>query len=427
MDLSNKNILIIGYGVSGQGAEFAIKMLGGSVYILDESKQKTMLTKKFVCQFDLVIVSPSVPICHTIYDIASSLSVEVISEVELGARLFNGTVVGITGTNGKTTVTQLMGAMLENAGLKTSVCGNVGNSFAKCASEDKSDFAALELSSFQLEQMGSSLKPKIAMFLNLSPDHLDRHGNMDSYAKAKKNIAKNQDKNDYLILSSDDIPLEYLDNFTPKSKVFYVSLNKKVDGAYLLGETLYFDNDPIITVSDIRIRGRHNIANSLFCIAGAKLLGIASDIIVKTLKEFSPDSHRINLYKTVKGKKFYNDSKGTNIGACLAACNSMIGNTALILGGKDKGYEFIELFNKLPKAVTHIFAVGEAAQKIYDAAVECYFNSIQITTLENAVKASLALAVENVLLSPACASFDQFSDYKERGKYFESLVELLDK
>jgi len=421
----NKNVLVIGGGVSGQGAEFALTKNGASVFILDEKNKKSLLTQKFVSQFDLVVVSPSVEMKHKIYKLANNANIEVISEPELGARLFSGTVIGITGTNGKTTVTQLLGAILKRAGLKTSICGNVGYSFARAAVEEQADFAVVELSSFQLEQMGTKLKPNIAMILNISPDHLDRHGTMDAYAGSKKNIAKNQDGGDILILSHDDIPLKYLEDFCPKSRVEFVSIKTRVCGAYLYEGVLYYDYEPILRQEDINMQGLHNISNALFCIAAAKLLGADNDVIRSTLAEFKPDAHRIKLCGTFNGKKYFNDSKGTNIGASLAACQTMEGDTALILGGKDKGYNFDDLFKGLPHNIRHIYAIGETADAIVQSANKIGFSNIEIRTIESAVKESLNLRVENVLLSPACSSFDSFKDYRDRGEYFEELVKEL--
>jgi len=426
MCFKNKNVLIIGSGVSGKGAEFALTKSGASCYILDEKNNKSLLTQKFVSEFNLVVVSPAIELSHKIYILAKNAKIEVISEPELGARLFSGRVIGITGTNGKTTVTQLLGSMLINAGFKTAVCGNVGYSFARASVETDAEYAAVELSSFQLEQMGTHLKPEIAMILNISPDHLDRHGTMDNYAASKKNIALNQDENDTLILSFDDIPIKYLDEFSPKSKVIFVSVKGQVGGAYLLNGVLYYDHEPIVKQEDIKIKGLHNVSNALFCTAAAKILGVGNEVIRDTLSSFCPDSHRISLVATIKGKNYYNDSKGTNMGASLAACSTMVGDTALILGGKDKGYDFDNLFINLPHNIRHIYAIGETAKKIEASAEKIGFNSIECTNLENAVKNSISLNVANVLLSPACSSFDAFKDYKDRGEYFEKLVKGLE-
>ena len=426
-NFNGKNILVIGSGISGMGAKAALLKNNASVYILDESKNKSLLTKKFVAEFNIVVISPSVDANHKIFAIANNLDIEVISEPELGARLYDGTIVGITGTNGKTTVVQLLGTILNTANKNASVCGNVGYSFAQSVVEQSADIAVVELSSFQLEQMGAKLKPHIAAILNISPDHLDRHGTMDAYAGAKKNIAKNQDSSDYLLLSYDDIPISYLNNFCPNSIVLYVSTKQKVKGAYLLGDILYFLDEPIVKVDDIKIRGLHNVSNALFCIASAKLLNVSNDDIRKALATFDLAAHRIHLCGHVADKKFFNDSKGTNIGASLAACNTMIGDTALILGGKDKGYDFDELFMALPHHIRHIYAIGETAPSIIASANKIGFASIEKTNIEQAVKSSLALSVKNVLLSPACSSFDRFKDYKDRGAHFEQLVKELGK
>jgi len=422
-DFFNKNVLIVGYGVSGKGAEIALKHVGASVYILDESKDKTIITQKFVQNFDCAVVSPSISLAHKIYRFAEICGIEVMSEVELGARLYRGTLIGITGTNGKTTTARLLGDMLTAGGLSTCVCGNIGYSFAQSVVEEPSDYAVVELSSFQLEQMGTILKPCIAMITNISPDHLDRHGNMDAYASAKKNIANNQTASDTLLLSYDDIPIEYLNDFTPKSNVLYVSVKECVKGAYLQDGNLYYKEEAIVRSDAIALQGLHNISNALFCIAAAKILGVSNDAIRTALMNFKQDCHRIAHVATKYNKQFFNDSKGTNIGATLAAARTMRGITALILGGKDKGYDFDVLFKHLPSSVRYCFCIGETANLLIESATRSGYPYAQkADSLEEAVRFSIATDAQNVLLSPACSSFDSFKDYKDRGEQFEEIV-----
>jgi len=418
-----RKVLVLGAGISGMGAMRALAEVGAFVTIIDESQTPELLSSTFVAKFDLVVTSPSVAPCHKIYEFARQNKIEILGEAELGAALFFGTVIGITGTNGKTTTTALLGDMVIRSGRKTAVCGNIGKSFSEAVVFEKPSVAVVELSSFQLEVVQGYLKPSIALFLNLSPDHLDRHGTMDAYANAKKNIAKNQTKDDYLLLGSDDIPSEFLKDFKPKSNILHISTIKKTNGAYLQNGKLYFGEEYILHSNDLSLKGKHNVANALFAICSAKLLGISNRVICESLTKFSCDNHRIQFVKEIGGKRYYNDSKGTNVGASLAAVKTMQGDTALILGGKDKGYEFDSLFYALPKTVNEIFVIGEVADSIVKSAKRagfCYVVSHR--TLEDAVKAASETNVKNVLLSPACSSFDMFADYKARGKEFERIV-----
>ena len=419
----HRKVLILGYGISGKGAEHALLACGATSRVVDESIEKIIFDKAFVSGFDLIVTSPSVPHTHPIYRMAAALDIEIYSEVELGARLFSGKLIGITGTNGKTTTAALIGKIFKYAKIRTSVCGNIGISFASAAVFDNFDVAVVELSSFQLETV-SSLKPDIAIITNITPDHLDRHVTFEAYASAKRNIAKNQTQEDTLILSQDDIPLSALTGFRPNANVLYVSTRGKVQGAYLLNGTVYYFDEPIIKRSAIRLSGAHNVANCLFAVCAAKLCGIPNQVITAVLSEFRPEDHRIQLVDRIKGKNFYNDSKGTNIGATLAAVRAMEGSVALILGGKDKGYEFDALIEQLPKSVKHIFAIGETAEKICSAAYRNNFHEIETKAdLRGAVLAAFMSEADNVLLSPACSSFDMFNDYADRGRNFEKIVQ----
>ncbi|MCL2847411.1 MAG: UDP-N-acetylmuramoyl-L-alanine--D-glutamate ligase [Firmicutes bacterium] len=424
----NLNVLVLGSGISGLGAEKLLNKLGANVFLYDEAVDKILLTERFVEQFDLCVISPSIDLKHKIYKVCKKEKVEVISEVELASRNFSGLIVGITGTNGKTTVTKLLECILKEGSLNAKACGNVGYSFSECVAVDNPNIAVVELSSFQLEQMcdGGKLRPHIAMITNISPDHLDRHGNMDIYAKAKKNIAKNQTTEDYLLLSSDDIASEYLAGFNPKSKVEFVSVENKVDGAYLFGDKLCYYGEEVCSIDDIALKGQHNVANALFCLATAKILGVDNDAIVSGLGKYGGEPHRIVFCSEVFGKRFFNDSKGTNIGATIAATKSMKGNTVLIVGGKDKGYDFDNLFLRLPKNIVKVLAIGETAEKLFASAIRAGFVNIEIArSLERAIKMSLDIETDNVLLSPACSSFDSYKDYKDRGEEFERIVKEL--
>ena len=417
----DKKVLIIGDGISGRGAKRALENNGALCDIFDEKYGKEF-TKS---DYDLIVISPSVSEEHYIYDFAREKNIPLIGEIELGYRLFGGETVAITGTNGKTTTVSLVGEILGRAGKKTSVCGNIGVSFAACAEFDGSDVAVAEVSSFQLESI-KTFKPHIACILNVSEDHLDRHKTMERYATTKLKISENQDENDYLVLSQDDIPLLFLRGFFPKAQIMYTSLRGKVRGAYLLNNKIYYKDEFICDRDSVKLRGDHNISNVLAAVCICKLSGVANGVIVDVLTEFDSGEHRLRYVDTVDGKCYYNDSKGTNIGATLKAAEYMPSDTCLILGGSDKGYEFDDLFIGLPKHIKVVFAIGETAGKIKKAAFRNKFYEIEFKeSLEEAVKDTAKLNVKNVLLSPATASFDMFSSYKERGETFERLVKEL--
>lgn len=412
----NKRVLIVGDGVSGKGAFDALSGAAECEFFTEHF---------FDCpktNFDFIVVSPGIRKEHKIFDFAYDNNIPIFGEIELGYKLYSGKIIAVTGTNGKTTVTSLIGEILKNDQKSVSVCGNIGVSFSRCARFDSSDFAAVEVSSFQLESV-TEFKPHIACILNITPDHLDRHKDMKEYTEAKLRIALNQDKDDYLILSQDDIPLSALENFYPKSRVLYTSVRGKVPGAYLSNGKIFFFDEYICDRDVVRMQGEHNIQNALFAVCVSKLNNVKNKTIIQTLSQFLPPNHRIVNLGVKCGKCFYNDSKGTNIAATLKAAASMPSSACLILGGSDKGYEFDELFKRMPKNIVHIFALGETSGKIIDAAKRNNFFEIEkVNSLEEAVKLSAVLDVENVLLSPACASFDMFKNYAERGEVFERAV-----
>jgi len=417
-----KKALILGKGISGEGASAALKSLGYQTRIFDDS-EKTPLPK--LTGISLVILSPGVPPSHPIAESARQKKIDIMGELELGYRLCRCPIVAITGTNGKTTVTNLLHRILANRGLKTDAVGNVGKSLAGVSvKSDTYDVLVCETSSFQLETI-SSFAPEIAMITNISPDHLDRHGTMDEYAQVKLKIAQNQTEKNFLILSMDDIPVKYLEGFSPRSHVLFVSTNRVVAGAYLLEDKLYYFDEFICDRSSLRLKGNHNVSNALFAIAGARILGVDRAVIAETLADFEPDAHRLQFIGTYGGKRYYDDSKGTNINACLKACESMQGDTALILGGSDKGYNFERLFEELPKHITYITAIGETAEAIKTAGAKYARDVIVCESMEEAVECCAESETQNVLLSPATASYDMFKDYKERGRIFAGIVKAL--
>jgi UDP-N-acetylmuramoylalanine--D-glutamate ligase len=423
----HRKVLVLGAGISGRGAGYALHKRGAVVTVLDEQSDGSVLSGAYVAGFDLVVVSPSVPLTHKIYRFCAMLGIPVYGEIELGYRLFDGKIVAVTGTNGKTTTVELLGEILKRAKIAACVCGNIGVSFAKAAvSESTACVAVVEVSSFQAESL-LSFRPDIAVVTNLTPDHLDRHGTFTEYVCQKLKIAQNQTGDDYLILS-DEIPADVLAGFCPKSEVLFTGLTGKTRGAYTDGGTVYCMGEPICACASVKPWGAHNLSNVLSAVCAARLLGADAAAIADAVGGFSVAPHRVNFLGRVNGKNFYNDSKGTNIAATLAACRAVdggAGGTALILGGKDKGCEFDALTENLPDSVTELFAIGETAKKIAASAVRAGKAVTVFQSLSEAFAAAVQSRAENVLLSPASSSFDQFTSYIERGEAFERLVAQL--
>ena len=411
-----QNSLILGRGISGQGAKEALSILGLKAIICDESDFR----EEILQNTDALIVSPSIPKEHNAIQLANKNNIEVISEIELGARICKKPFIAVTGTNGKTTVTSLIAQMLQPS--KVIATGNIGRSFALDALDEKYDSFVVETSSFQLEHT-NTFCPKVALITNLACDHLDRHKSIESYIKAKLHIADKQTNNDYLILSADDIPCEMLTNFYPNSNVLFYSANGKVNGAYINKNKIYVLDKVIATVDDIAMNGAHNIKNALGACLASYILGADVRQIKKTLNTFRCDQHRLKFVTNVKGVAFYNDSKGTNVSATRVALESMSSSTCLIAGGSDKGYEYDELFCFAPPSLEKVCAIGETAQKIVDAGIRNGFSKIVVCkNLCQATIEAYRSGVDNVLLSPASASFDMYSSYAQRGEDFERMV-----
>lgn len=413
---NKKRVLIAGKGISGEGAYAALTGSGAhcAFYGTDTAAQKFAP--------ELVVVSPGIAPDQPVYAWAARNNVPLCGEAEIGALLNDKPIVAVTGTNGKTTVTRLIGKILQCAGHKVAVCGNVGESFALAAYKGGYDYAVVEMSSFQLETI-HTFRAHVAVITNFAADHLDRHKTMQAYAAAKQRIALNQTQDDFLILSQDDIPLYALENFMPKSQTLYTSVRGMLRGAYLMEDAIYYRGERICDADRVRMEGEHNMKNALSAVCATKALGVDTASVVDALTSFVPDAHRLQLVARKNGKNYYNDSKGTNIAASVAAARALAGDTCMIVGGSDKGYEYDDLFLRLPATVVRVAAVGETAQKVENAARRCGFTRVRtFTDFAEAFRWAEDGEEENVLLSPASASFDMFSSYIERGETFERLV-----
>lgn len=420
MDFKSKRILIVGEGVSGMSALYTLQKEGANCIIYDGRQAFPE-----DISYDFIVVSPGVPSDNAVFGFAEKNGIRLIGELELGW-LLNGDkpVIAVTGTNGKTTVTQLIGEIISKK-QRAAVCGNIGIPFSSVAAAGDYDVAVVETSSFQLETV-DGFRPHIACITNIDCDHLDRHKTMERYARLKLRIAENQTESDFLVLSQDETEAGFLKDFCPKSRVFYTALDRKVSGAYRLNGDLMFMNEFICKRSELLLAGDFNVCNALSAICVCRLYGISGDVIREVLHTFETSAHRLKRIASFDGREYWDDSKGTNIAASVQACNAMTGDTLVIMGGSDKGYEYDGFFSKLPACVREIALIGETAEKIERAARGKGFTAVtRWSTLEEAVEYASKRDVKNVLLSPASASFDMFSDYKSRGNAFIAAVRRL--
>lgn len=445
LDIKNKKITVIGAVRSGLGAAKLAKQLGAIPFVSDAgSEEKLKLSieilqkekidfeigkhseKVFDC--DLMVISPGVPSDAEVIRNAKNKNVKTISELEFASSFCKGNVIGITGTNGKTTTTSLCGYLFNECGIKSYEAGNIGLAFSEIAAAVKeNEFVSLEISSFQLDLI-DKFKPKVAMILNITPDHLNRYENsVEKYASSKLRIFENQNENDFLILSKDsDLLNQYFRK--AKSKIFFFSTKKKVsNGCYLNNDEIKFVQNDVVeftcNISDIFIKGEHNIQNAMAVIIAAKIFNLDNEKIVAALKSFQGVEHRLELVREIEGIKFINDSKATNVDSVVVALKSFDEPIFLILGGQDKGNDYSMIEQLVIDKVKKIYAIGSSAEKVFN-----YFHKKVKTEIKKDFDEVINSAIsearkgEVVLLSPACASFDMFDNYEHRGKVFKSIV-----
>ncbi len=380
---------------------------------------------------DLIVPSPGVPPTMGALAAARAIGVPVWSEIELAWRFLRGRLICITGSNGKTTTTSLIGHILETAGLPVQVAGNIGTPLiSRVDISSDTSFTVVEASSFQLEYI-STFRPNIAVLLNITPDHLDRHGSIEAYAAAKARIFQNQTAEDAAIINADDAVAQQYAPAGPR--VFWFSREKRVaSGCYLRGDEIIFRCDGAETVllerKAIGLRGSHNVENVLAAAAAARLAGVEPSAIAEGVRTFAGVEHRIEYVATISGVEYFNDSKATNVDATLKALDAFSGNVLVILGGKDKGSDYKILRQSLRDRARMALLIGSAADKI-EADLAGVVLVERSDTLARAVEAAAKRARpgDTVLLAPACASFDQFENYEHRGRVFKQLVHELEK
>ncbi len=381
---------------------------------------------------DFVVVSPGIPTHLPFFQKARELGIPIISEIELGYHYTKGAITAITGTNGKTTTTALVGEIFKKAGRPTIVAGNIGRAMTECVGETSvQSEMVLEVSSFQLEAI-RDFCPRVSAVLNITPDHLDRHGDMEGYITAKKRIFENQRENDILILNDDNALTREIAKDATCKVMFFSRTHEVYCGSCIRNDRIVFIDEGIETIitspDEVRIRGQHNQENALAAVAMACARGIEPHIIRHTLATFEGVEHRLESVDKVSNVRFINDSKGTNPDATIRAVESMEMPTILILGGYDKGVSFDELISRFTKYIEGVVVLGDTAQIIAENLdVRGYTNYQYGEDFKSAVRKAFAMARPgyNVLLSPACASFDMFKDFEERGRVFKGIVQTL--
>jgi UDP-N-acetylmuramoylalanine--D-glutamate ligase len=454
-EINNYSYVILGAGRSGISVAKLLKKNGAKVFLSDSSAADRLMyfDEKILIEFDIpfeldrhserifdydvFVKSPGIPMNNKVIEKALILKKKVVSEIEVAYWFCECPIIAITGTNGKTTTTELTGDIFRNAGIDTKVCGNVGIAFSEVVTDTKKDsIVVLETSSFQLESI-ESFKPAVSMFLTFTPDHIDWHGSLENYMNAKLKVNINQSGNDVIVYNFDDTKInEQKNNF--KSNTSGFSINKNLEkngltsGCYASGkEIIYFDRKKnehtvVMNPDDIFIRGKHNLCNSLAAISAAKIFEIKNDVIENTLKNFKGVEHRIEPVRELNGVNFFNDSKATNFDSLYVALESFEKNIVLIMGGKkgDNKFELVEDFIK--NRVKKIFAIGQSSYAINE-----HFSKIVNVELSKTIDEAVVKAFEYsengdvILFSPGYKSFDMFDNFEHRGKEFKKSVNKL--
>jgi UDP-N-acetylmuramoylalanine--D-glutamate ligase len=359
------------------------------------------------------------------------MNIRIIGELELGSLLINSPIVAVTGTNGKTTTVSMLDKVLSLAKIDRELVGNIGVPITSKIDKlnDYKTIAITEVSSFQLETT-KNFTPHVACILNITPDHLERHFTMENYIYLKSKIFQNQRESEYAVINIDDKIVRSLGE-NLKAKVYTFSLKDKTANAYLDDGALFFNSEKIIDIKDIFLQGEHNYYNALATIVISKILGVSSEFIRQGLIEFKGARHRIEFVKKINEKSFFNDSKGTNTASTITAIKMMKNPTVLILGGKEKGENYDELFEFVKKgAISYVVLTGESSKNMLNSAIKCGLEKICVEpNFEKAIYLAEFLCDKNgcVLFSPACASFDKFSSYAERGEAFIKAVDSIEK
>jgi len=448
LDIKGKRVLVVGLGKSGVASATFLKDSGARVAVSDAKTEYQLrsaipalldkgisvetgghLERTFRDQ-DLIVVSPGIPSDVPQLEKARAQGIPIIGEVELASRFLQGHIIAITGSNGKTTTTALVGEVIGMGGYEVLVGGNIGTPAISLVADATSDtYNVLEISSFQLESI-QIFHPEIAVILNITPDHLDRHHSFDDYVRAKMQIFENQTAQDNAVLNADDTTCARLAGKTT-ARMHWFSRKKEVErGAFVHeGKIICRDaegDQEVMLTSSVTLKGAHNLENVLAAVCVGRIVGCEPHRIRRAVEEFKAVEHRLEFVATVQGVEYYNDSKATNVDATIKALESFAGNIHVILGGKDKGSDYSLLKDLLRARAKRVFTIGVAAEKI-ESQISGAVPVLRAETLETAVKCAAESAAPGdvVLLAPACASFDQFDSYEHRGHVFKEAVQAL--
>jgi UDP-N-acetylmuramoylalanine--D-glutamate ligase len=446
--VKKNKIVILGGGESGIGTAILGKKEGFEVFVSDygkiKKKYKQVLlhheinweeeahSETEILSADIVMKSPGIPENTPIVLQLKKKGIRIVSEIEFAATYTSATLIGITGSNGKTTVATMIYKILKDAGNNVALAGNIGKSFAELVAKKDLNQFVLELSSFQLDGT-YNFAPHIAILTNLSPDHLDRYGNdYDKYIASKFKIVMKQTSDDYFIYDADDPMItQWISNITIQSQLIPFSLKKELKkGAYIKNNDLIIttnNNTFTMSITKLGQQGQHNIKNAMAASTASTLLNIRKETIRRSLENFQGVEHRLENVLKINNVRYINDSKGTNVNATFYALDSMEASTVWIVGGVDKGNDYSELFALVNEKVKAIICLGVDNEKIIKAFGNVVDIMVETHSMEDAVKVAYRLSKkgDNVLLSPACASFDLFENYEDRGRQFKNAVRNL--
>lgn len=441
-------LVVLGGGESGVGTAILGKKKGYEVFVSDFGKIKNNYkevlslhkikfedekhTEELILNADVVMKSPGIPDKAPIIKKLQEKKIPILSEIEFTNSFTDAVTVGITGSNGKTTTTMLTYHLLKQGGLNVGLAGNIGKSYAWQVAEGKFDTYVLELSSFQLDGV-ETYKPHIAILTNISPDHLDRYEyKYENYIASKFRITMNQTEEDYLIYDADDEAIaNWLEHNTTKAKLIPFSITKTLDyGVFLKDNNINFNttNEPfVMPATQLSLEGKHNVKNAMAAATVAQLLKIRKDTIRESLSDFQGVEHRLEKVLKIQNVQYINDSKATNVNATFFALDSMTTPTVWIVGGVDKGNDYTELLPLVNEKVKAIICLGVDNAKIIDAFADVVDVLIETSSMTEAVRQAYKIAEKGdaVLLSPACASFDLFENYEDRGRQFKQAVQNL--
>ncbi len=448
MSWLNKKVTVIGLGKSGLAVIKKLVSLNAQVFLSDIMPQEIFPpqtiaeikntgiqyefgqhSEKSLENCDLIVVSPGVHLDLAIFEEAKNRNIPVISEIELAFQRLKKPIIAVTGTNGKTTTVTLIGELLKAAGYQAICAGNIGYPLIEVDDKDL-DYIVVEVSSYQLESI-QEFRPYISLLLNITEDHLERHKTIEEYSRIKSRVFENQTPKDYLIYNCDDKRIKTLVKKARAKKIAF-SLKAHKKGGSLKKNQLFFNAEPLININEIFIKGRHNLQNILSAICVAKICRIPDEVICQVLREFKGVEHRIEYVNQINQASFYNDSKGTNPDSTIVALKSFGKKKKIILiaGGRDKKTSLTELCRQIKKYTKGVILIGEARERFEQAFADCgYRKTYAEKDLKSAVEKAFALSQPEdiILFSPACASFDMFKNFEDRGQKFKDIVNSIAK